>query len=182
MRISREDENLNGCTPPKLNIDTKNDGLENVPPLKYGYLGHLPVKFRGSSFFHGEKCRIWDWSLELSGVAFLAWAWKGHMASCWSVLSARFTWQRSEKSNKSSISKRILNIFWTIPTPRASSPWVSVLHFEPHIATKQTPAWGLFEQRSKYSKEWDSKLAKEWTLGRSARISAEASPSQQCMH
>ena len=28
-------------TPPKTNIDTKNDGLENVSPFKHGYFGYL---------------------------------------------------------------------------------------------------------------------------------------------
>ena len=28
---------LVGITPPKFNIDTKHDGLENVSPFKYGY-------------------------------------------------------------------------------------------------------------------------------------------------
>ncbi len=28
-------------TPPKSNIDTKNDGLENVSPFKHGYFGYL---------------------------------------------------------------------------------------------------------------------------------------------
>ena len=28
-------------TPPKINIDTKNDGLENVSPFRYGYFGYL---------------------------------------------------------------------------------------------------------------------------------------------
>ena len=25
--------------PPKTNIDTQNDGLENLPPFKHGYFG-----------------------------------------------------------------------------------------------------------------------------------------------
>ena len=33
-------------TPPKLNIDPKNDGLENVSPFKYGYCG-IYLKFQG---------------------------------------------------------------------------------------------------------------------------------------
>ena len=28
-------------TPPKSNIDTKNDGLENASPFKHGYFGYL---------------------------------------------------------------------------------------------------------------------------------------------
>ena len=28
-----------GFTPPKTNIDSKNDGLENVSPFKHGYFG-----------------------------------------------------------------------------------------------------------------------------------------------
>ena len=27
-------------TPPKFNIDTKNDGFSNVPPFQYGYFGY----------------------------------------------------------------------------------------------------------------------------------------------
>ena len=32
---------VHSCTPPKSNIDTKNDGLENVSPFKHGYFGYL---------------------------------------------------------------------------------------------------------------------------------------------
>ena len=34
-------------TPPKFNIDTKNDGLENVCPFKYGYFGYPCFFFLG---------------------------------------------------------------------------------------------------------------------------------------
>ena len=32
---------VHSCTPPKSNIDTKNDCLENVSPFKHGYFGYL---------------------------------------------------------------------------------------------------------------------------------------------
>ena len=34
-------------TPPTSNIDTKNDGLENVSPFTHGYFFGVYVKFQG---------------------------------------------------------------------------------------------------------------------------------------
>ena len=48
---------VHSCTPPKSNIDTKNDGLENVSRFKHGYFGYLwgggyqHVPFSCSFFF-----------------------------------------------------------------------------------------------------------------------------------
>ena len=42
------DPTVAGFTPPKTNIDTKNDGLEDVSPLKHGVILGSYVSFQGS--------------------------------------------------------------------------------------------------------------------------------------
>lgn len=40
-------------TPPKIDLDIKNDGVEHVSPLKHGYFRYyLYVKFRGCIYFY----------------------------------------------------------------------------------------------------------------------------------
>ena len=45
--VGRIEKIISMFTAPKSNIDTKNDGLENVSPFKHGNFGYLYVRFRG---------------------------------------------------------------------------------------------------------------------------------------
>ena len=76
-------------TPPISNIDTKNDGVENVSPFKHGYFGYsiyVKIKCWGCKLL--VNAMVTPWKIKMLNT--MSWRWMVQMIFLFNWVTCRF--------------------------------------------------------------------------------------------